>query len=447
MKSKCLFRFVYFVLFFLLGNFIFSLQTAGKITLSRAIEDGLNKDHEYLNTLLDEQSAALQLQISTKDRLFRIDFDANYLYRSETMIVSLPEVQVPGVYTIPGREIEAGLHHNFDLNIGLTQPLFTGGILSNSIKLDEVRQAIGANKKILRINEIVGLIKSSYFQFHLLAQKRQSLLILGKKLDLHRQRIEDLRSEKLIRKSDLLETLSKIEEIKASISDIEQAIESERIHFHKICGHYPDEIDATYKEESINQDTALSYFEENHPVLKTLHNQAAFLTLQKKINSGKYLPQVSGFAELHYGKPGIDFFKKEWTLYFQGGILLSLPVFDWNRLRDEKILLDYQEQKLLNQKNKFIQDVTASLETLYAFLQKLEEKRAHITRLFEYSKEDADLKEALYAEREIPNVDYLEALLTREKNALLVQEIQIQIEQVKVNINTLIGKSMEDAHE
>jgi len=122
-------------------------------------------------------------------------------------------------------------------------------------------------------------------------------------------------------------------------------------------------------------------------------------------------------------------------------------VFEWNRLRGEKILLDYQEQKLLNQKNKFIQDAAASLEILFASLQKVEEKKAHITQLLEYSKEDADLKEALYVERQIPNVDYLEALLTREKNALLLQEIQIQIERIKVNINTLIGKSKEDAHE
>jgi outer membrane protein TolC len=447
MKKKYLFKCVQLVLFFFLGTFGFSRQTADKIPLAKAIEEGLNKDYEYLNTILDEQRAALQHQISTRDKLFRIDFDANYLYKSKTLMISFPEVQIPGIYTIPGREIESGLHHNFDLNIGLTQPYFTGGILSNSIKLNEVRQVIEANQKILKVNEIVGMIKSSYFQFQLLIQNKQSLQILEKNLDLHRRRIENLRSEGLVRKSDLLETLSKIEEIQANISDVEQAIESERIHFHNLCGHYPDEIDASYKEESIDRNTALSYFEENHPVLKTLQNQADVLDLQKKINSGKYLPQVSGFAELHYGKPGIDFFKKEWSLYFQGGIVLSLQVFDWNRLRDEKILIDYQERKLLNQKNKFIQDVAASLDTLYVSLRKLEEKKVHISHLLDYSIEDAGLKEALYAEREIPNIDYLEALLTREKNDLLLQEIQIQMEGIKVNINTLIGKSKEDAHE
>ncbi len=446
MRTKCLFGFVYFLIFLLVGYFIFSQPTGEKIPMDKAIEEGLNKDFEYLNSLLEEQRAAQQYRISTKDRLFRIDFDANYLYRSKTLAINFPEVPIPGGYVIPGREIEAGLHHNFDLNMRLTQPLFTGGVLSNSIQLNEVRQAIEVNQKFLKVNEIVGLIKSSYFQFHLLSQQKQSLQILEKNLNLHSQRIENLWSEGLARKSDLLETLSKIEEIKANRSDIEQAIEAERLHFHRLCGYYPEEIVATYEEKSMNKDAALSYFKENHPVLKTLQNEAEIIALQRKINSGKYLPKISGFAELHYGKPGIDFFKKKWSLYFQGGIVLSLQVFDWNRLSEEKILLDYQEQKISNQRNKLIRDVASSLDTMFASLQKLEEKKIHISRLLEYSEEDANLKEALYVEREIPNVDYLEAILTREKNALLLREIDIQVERIKVDINRLIGKGKEDVH-
>jgi outer membrane protein TolC len=182
-------------------------------------------------------------------------------------------------------------------------------------------------------------------------------------------------------------------------------------------------------------------------VLKTLQNQVDILNLQRKIVTGKYLPQINGFAELHYGRPGIDLYAKKWSIYFQGGIVLTVPVFDWNRLSIEKKLLDFQNEKLDNQKNKFVQDVTASLATLYSSLQMLEEKKNHVSQLLEYSKEDANLKKALYEEREIPNIDYLEALLTREKNGLLIQEIQIQIERVKVNINTLIGKNKEGRDE
>lgn len=449
-KTCCLF----FVCFLLLSSglprslfpkaFLSNQTQPAKIPLTTAIQEGLKKDSAYQNAVLEMERASLQQQLSTRNKLFRIDFDASYLYRSETMVIDFPSVDIPGLLTIPGRRIEAGLHHSYDLKLGLTQPLFTGGILTNSVKIDEVRRAIALNRKILQKIQIAGLIKSSFFQYHLLSRRKESLLILEKTLDLHRQRIRNLFDENLVRRSDLLETLSKIEEIQASDTDIEQAMEREKIHFHKLCGYYPEQIDAAYTEESLSPEEALSYFKQHHPVLKSLEHQKDMLSLQRKIASGKYLPHLSTFAELHYGRPGIDFFEKKWSLYFQGGVVLTIPVFDWNRLRAQKTLLDYEAQKLTNQINEFVQDASASLATLYSSVKKLEEKKAHISQLIEYSKEDAALKEALYSEQQIPNVDYLAALLIHEKNALLLQEIDIQIESIKVKINTLIGKSKED---
>lgn len=438
MKRICL-----IVFFLLVGSPVFG-QTPNKIPLKKAIAEGLNRDYEYLNTLLDQEKAGLQQKLSAKRKLFRLDFDASYLYRSETMVIDFPSVQIPGVGVFRGKEIEAGLNHNFDVKLSLSQPLFTGGILSSSIKLEEVQKSVQLNRKALQENEIAGRIKSSYFQYLLLSHRRESLITLKKNLDLHRRRIENFLVERMARRTDLLETLSRIEEIQLNINDLDRAIQAEKIHFHRLCGYYPEEIEDTYREESLNQDSALAYFEKNHPVLKTLQNQFDILTLQKKIASGKYLPQVNGFAEVHYGKPGIDFFAKKWSLYLQGGIVLSIPVFDWNRLHGEKTLLDLQQKKLENQRMQFVLDVNKSLEQLYTSLRVLEDKKAHIDRLISYSREDADLKDALFSERQIPNLDYLSALLTREKNSLMKEEIQIQVEIIKVNINTLIGKSKED---
>lgn len=452
MKKSCLLLVICFLLLsfglplsLFPKTFLSNLAPPARIPLTTAIREGLKKDYAYQNAALDIEQASLQQQLSARNKLFHVDFDASYLYRSETMEIDFPSVDLPGLLTIPGRKIEAGVHHSYDLKLGLTQPLFTGGILTNTVKLDEVRQAMALNRKTLQKNEIAGLIKSSFFQYQLLSSRKQSLLILENTLDLHRQRLRNLFNENLVRKSDLLETLSKIEEIQASITDVEQAIERERIHFHKLCGYYPEQIDAAYTEESLSPDEALSYFKQHHPVLKTLEHRTDMLSLQRKIASGKYLPHLSTFAELHYGRPGIDFFEKKWSFYFQGGIVLTIPVFDWNRLRTQKTLLDYEAQKLTNQKNEFVKDAAASLTTLYSSIEKLEDKKAHISQLIEYSREDAVLKEALYTEQQVPNVDFLAALLAREKNALLLREINIQIESIKVKINTLIGKSKEDA--
>ncbi len=418
-------------------------QIPEKIPLDKAIEEGLKKDSEYLNSVLDQEKAEIQRRLAERRKLFRLDFDGSYIYRSETMKIDFFSGQIPGFTSFSSQPVEIGLMNNFDFNVSLTQPLFTGGILTNSIKLEEVRRAEAANQTILKKNEFSGLIKSSFFQYLLLTRRRQSLITLEKTLDLHRRRLEDLLGEGLARKTDFLETLSKIEEILLNKNDMEQAMELEKIHFIKLCGYSPEEIDPRFSEKALSKIEALSYFQEYHPVLKTLHNQAEILNLQKKIASGRYLPQVSGFTEVHYGRPGIDMYKKEWTLYFQGGIAVSLPVFDWNRLGSEKTLLDYQIQKLENQKDQFVKDVTKRLEQLYTSLHKLEEKKVHIDQLVLYSGEDAELKAALFEEKQMPNVDYLSALLAREKNVLMREEIQIHVEMIRVNINTLIGNNKE----
>jgi outer membrane protein TolC len=432
-----------FIIFLIAVPSLMVGQNPGKISLETAISKALKQDFSYLNAVLEQRQAEMRRMLSEKDRWFRLSFDGNYLYRSETMIIDFPSTPIPGGGFIPGREVEAGVNHNFDLKLGLAQPLFTGGILSNSVKIAELQTAVQTHQKSLRINEITGFIKSSYFHYLLLIRRRESMSTLEKNLQLHRRRIVDLLSEGLARRTDLLETLSRIEEIQAGITDVEQAIDYESIRFHQLCGYDPEEIDESYQEKPTTQSEALAHFENNHPVLKSLQKRIDMLFLQKKIASGKYLPQVSGFAELHYGKPGVDYFAKEWTLYFQGGISVTVPLFDWNRLGGEKALIDIQKRKLENQRNEFMKDVTASLKQLFSALQRLQEKRVHINQMIAYSQEDAALKEALYAERQIPNVDYLAALLTKEKNVLAGEEIQIQIEKIKVSINTLIGRNME----
>jgi outer membrane protein TolC len=431
------------VLLILFASFLFG-HAGEKIPLEKAIQDGLKMDYDYLNRTLDQERAELRQQLVSKNRLFRLDFNASYLYKSETIVLDFPSTQIPGLGVIPGRQVEAGLNHNYDLKLSLTQPLFTGGVLSNSVKLEEVRKAVEVNQKALKSNEIAGLIKSSYFRHLLLVRKKQSLILLKKTLDLHRKKIADFLLEEMVGRTDLLETLSKMEEIQLNIEDLEQKIEDERIHFHTLCGHYPDGIDDSYREKFLNMDEALAFFGQHHPVLKTLQNQADILALQKRITAGKYLPQVSGFAEVHYGRPGIDFFEKEWSLYFQGGIVLDVPLFDWGKQRGEQNLLELQERKLENQKKQYIRDVTEALKQLYTSLRAMEKKANRVDQLLAYSREDAELKAALYAEKQIPNIDYLAALLNREKNSLKREEILIQMENVKVNIATLIGKNKED---
>jgi outer membrane protein TolC len=420
-----------------------SLDASEKISLEQAVQDGLNISGSYKNRFLSQKQAAIKKNQSSKNRLFNLNLGANYLYKSETITLEFPGVEIPGMIPLPGQNIEAGLHHNYDLSLALNQPLFNGGVLFRKVEMEKVREAVEANQTELEKNMIVDLIKSTFFDFRILVSQKQAALSLRKTLQLHCQKLDNFFEEGLIKKTDLLETKASLEQTDMNLNDLNQAIDKVRIGFHRMCGHYPEEIDLKYKEEEPSREQALDYFKNNHPLLKTLQEQKKILEIQKKIASGKYLPSINGFAELHYGKPGIDFFKKEWSVYFQGGVVLNLPVFDWNKGTDEKRILDLNIQKLENQKDDFVRETKKILDQLYSAKESLNQKKENIENMIEYSKEDAELKKGLYDEKQIPNKDYLAALQAEKKYKAMKNEISLQIEKINVKINTLISQTKE----
>jgi outer membrane protein TolC len=416
-----------------------------RIGLDQAVQDGLKKNLEYLNRSLDLESAALKKSRAGKSRLFQVDARASYAFQSETMTIQTPGVSLPGIGDIPGTSIEAGVHHSYDLSLRLSQPLYTGGVLSRTADLEAVGEAIARNQMELERDELTGRIKTSYFQFHLLENKQRTLESLHETLDRHRARLESLVSEGLARESDRLETLSRIEENRIALREIEDAVERERIHFRALSGHTPEEIEPGYRESGSDPEAALDRFISSHPVVKSLDDRLRAIALKERILEGSRHPQVAAFAEAHYGRPGIDFFTKEWMAYFQGGLAIDWKLFDWNRAKEDRAILEIESRRIGNQREQVIRDAEEALTQLFFTLDSLHRRLEHADRLLALAEKDSRLKSELYTEKLIPNVDYLTALHDRERHRIRKDEIIIQIELIKVNINTLTGHGKEDS--
>ena len=429
------------IFFILMLFFIFApLLSAGEIPLEKAIESGIQKDPQYQNRLLDSKIAALNRQKARLKKLFNLNFNSSYLFKSQQMEIVLPDSQpAPGV-VIPGMQMTAGSKHNYDLKLSLTQPIFTGNILSNSAKLEMQKETVTRNNAFLREIEITGLIKLSYFTYQLLENKRKSLSLLIENLELHLKKITDFYKEELVKKSDVLETEIKISEAKMNLENLSQLMKEEKINFKKLCGFNIEEIERGYRETVGTLQDSLSFFKTGHPALKTMDENIRMQLLKKKIISGNYLPQVSGFAELHYGKPGIDFFANEWSLYFQGGIAVNFKIFDWNQLKEDKKIVDFSIQQLDNRKEELVLEIKKSLDQLYSKKESIERQLEIVKNLVKYAAEDAGLKEELYKENQVSNIDFLSALLTKERYKSMQNELMLQSQLVKLNINRLIGR-------
>jgi outer membrane protein TolC len=416
-----------------------AMARAGDIPLPKAVQKGIELDAQYNNHRLARRQADLEIQKAKNNRRFTVDAAGSYRFQSDQMEISMPDISPAPGLVIPGVQISAGAKHNYDLKLSLLQPIYTGNILSQSIHLNRQAAAVRGWDVILRKVQVAGQIKTSYYTCRLLESKEKSLLLLIENLGLHYKRLADYFEEDLVKKSDLLETEVKINEAEMNLEQVRRQMEEEKISFHRLTSFHIHDIEAGYREDAAGFEDSFARFSTTHPALKQLEHHIRMQGSRKKIIAGNYLPRVMGFAELHYGRPGIDFFQNRWSFYFQGGINVQVKVFDWNRRHKDSQIVDADIGRLKNRKKEIVNDVKKQFMQLYARKRSLERQLQKARKLAAIAAEDAALKKELYNENQAANIDYLAALLTKERYQSMQQELNVQVQLVNVGINLLVG--------
>jgi len=414
--------------------------TRSKVPLHQAVQNALETNLVLKNLQLETERFALEAQQSAKQKLFTLSGLGNYFFKSQTPFLELP-ISSPLAGGPSPLRIEGGLKHNYEFGLAVNQPVFTGGRLSTTAQLYRSGELAAAHQVSLYSNQIASTVKLLYFNYHRLQAQKNSLLALKEKLSFHEKKTESLVEAQLARRLNLVETKEKIEELTASLLDLEQSLEAVRVNFHRLSGYFPEDIEADYQEPEISLEEALAYFEQNHPQFRIFQERTNQLELQKKIVRASNWPQISAVAELHYGQPGLNFFKKEWSFYATAGLAIQFRLFDWQQSRSEIEILSLAEQKIQNEKEDFILETKQELEKLFAQKKILSEKLKHLQAIISLAEEEVKLKEQLSQENLLPHLDYLAALHSLEQNKWAQVELLFQIEEIKLKIHSLIGQA------
>jgi len=422
------------------------LLAGGETTLKEAVSRALERDGALGNARLEVRAAETARTSAEKSKWFTLQAGGNYRYTSETMEITADAFPFPtGIPGGQGTVLASAPAHTVDLKLGLAQPLYLGGLLANQVRAESARRQAEEWTVRQRTLDVAGMVKSSYYTWQLLGKKSASLELLRSSLELHEKRIGQLVKEELVRKTDLLETRSKIIEIDLSMTELRQQQAAEAIQFRRLTGLEPGDIQAGYREEVPDLETALSRLAAGHPLLKSLEEKSRQVEMQKKIVASAYLPQVSGYAEFHYGRPGLNYFKDEWTPYFVGGLNLSFSVFNWNRKGRDQKLLDLGLEKIANQRSDFLLNGERGLRQLYAQKEAVAAKRKLLDELIGLADEEVRLKERLYSERQLDHLTYLQAETSRERCRSQRDELEMQESMLHAAIQNLMGIGQEES--
>jgi len=417
---------------------------ANSISLNQAIKKGIEINNKIINSRLDLKISEQALLKSKKDLFFTTSLSAKYLYNSEKLEMVLPSITImPGVST-PEQVNEIGSQHNLDFSLNLIQPIYYGNILRNKSKLRMEEKETNKLEIQSNINNFILKVKLIYYKYRILVMKRKSINTTINQLKNHLKRIKDLYKENLINKNTLIETKIKVNEAELSKRDIDKLIENEKINFKKATSFDIEEIEDDYSEKGLKRDIAFNEFLKNNPLLKILDKREKSLSISKRIKKGNYLPFVNLFFNLHYAKPGLNFFENEWSLYFRTGINLNMKVFDWGKLKNDKKMIDYQVEKIKNIKMDFIKDIKSKFDYLYKQKSIMENKLIITKELKLLSEQEVLLKQRLFKEKQIDNTEYMNSILKKERYNSMVNELIINLKIINANINYLASRRKND---
>jgi len=310
------------------------------LTITECYEKARN-NYPLINRYgLIEKTKEYNVSNAGKGYLPQFSLLAKATYQSE--VTEIP-IDVPGVEGLDKDQYSATLD--------ITQTIWDGGIISS--KKETAKTSAIADQKQLDVDlySINDRVNQMFFGILLFDARLRQNQLLQDELKLNYDRITSYIQNGVANKSDL--DAVKVEQLKAIQSRTQ--LESNR-------NAYLDML-ATLIGEPLEKNTVLqkpdatmilTNSQVKRPELELFDAQHDNLEAQKKMIKAGYMPKLGLFATGGYGKPGLNMLESKFSAYYIGGVRLTWNFGSLYTQKNDKRLIETQQQSLEVQKEAFL---------------------------------------------------------------------------------------------
>ena len=349
---------------------------------------------------------------------------------------------VLGSLPIPGiaGAIKPLPHEQYKVTVDINQVIYDGGAIKGARELEKADLSINEKQTETDLYKLREQINGYYFNILLLGRQKE---LLSNYLEIIKKRIGSIQSGitngVIIKTDDDVLTSEKI--------NLEQQLAENEIRktsFLKILSDLTgNEIDGSTELILPTLSGELSN-ELSRPELQLFDLRKEQLAAGMKVIESKRMPKAFGFATLGYGNPpGSNFFKNEFAPYYVLGASIKWNIFDWNKAKNEKQIISFQQSIIENRKN----DLTDNLNRLLVV------KNSEIASLKILIESDSELialrkritatADSQYKNGTITATDYLNEL-NSERQAMINTEIhKINLSLARIEYMNISGKEIE----
>jgi len=370
-----------------------------------------------------DQAIDLSLNNSKEMKISEKNLDISKLNVSKAFKNALPSVTYTGAYTVGEHERQiltqsernyANKKRGYTQNIKLTQPLFTGGVVTAGIKGAKAYENIASYSFLQsKIKNRLDTIK--IFSDIINAQRNLEALSYSEEVLLKRyQKQEEQLKLRLITKPDILQTEYSIEDIRAQMINIKNVIDTnmEKLYIRtgisksEPLNLVPFDIPNNFSEK-INLDSDLKQAINESLSAKVAEEQVKVASATRMAAVGDLLPQVSAFAS--YGTGERTTFERsyrdgEWT----GGVQVSWKVFSFGSDLDNYRVAKLQEEQEELRETSTKENIEIDVRSAYLNVVSLEKQVAAQRKAVEAAKANFEMNQEKYDAGLISTIDYLD---------------------------------------
>jgi outer membrane protein TolC len=296
----------------------------------------------------------------------------------------------------------------------------------------EVEQAIGEiNRQSVDVDlyNIREQVSEVYFGILLLKKQRSitetALDDLNRKLETVKSAVEN----GTLLKSDLYSLQAEKLKVKQSLDQMENQKQSNYQNLRMLTGLEVDTSTAlAVPDPQITRDNQL-----NRPEHKLFELQKQRAEANKEVLKSQNLPKVFAFGQVGYGKPGLNMLSDEFNSFYIVGAKLSWNLWDWNKTKRQKQVLEVQQKTIDVQEQTFNKNLNIKLSRIQAEINNYE-------RAMEQDKEIISLREKILKDARsklqngvITSTDYINDLNQLKKAKLTYEKHKIEWLKAKIN--------------
>jgi outer membrane protein TolC len=367
-----------------------------------------------------------------------LDANGSLIYNSSVIDMSsvLGSLPIPGI----ANAIKPLPHEQYKITVDVNQVIYDGGAIKGARELEKADLNINEKQTETDLYKLRAQINGYYFNLLLLARKED---LLNNYLDIIKKRIATIKSgvnNGVVLKSDADVLTS--EKIKIEQQLAENGIKKKSLL--KILSNLTaNEIDNSTEFIAPAQSNYLSN-DLNRPELQVFDLRKEQLNASLKVIQSKRLPKAVGFASLGYGNPpGSNFFKNEFAPYYVLGASIKWNIFDWNRTRNEKKIVSFQESIIENRKNDLTDNLKRLLETKNSEILSLKALVESDSELIALRKKITSSADSQYQNGTLTATEYLNEL-NSEKEAVINYEIhKINLSMAEIEYLNISGTDIE----